>query len=867
MRGQGEYIAAVILTMIIVFIAILATNWARYIENVGRMQVVNIVKNKERLTIIWPYEDDKSKALIVNQWDGNSEIKGILVLYNQNPFLKIINISSYNNTYLSIADLKILDLRDIGFNSSMLNNIDRICIITAYSNIFCNEYIPVKTIIPENINFNIFSSPLKVYVSSYDIASPMLSKGWLRTAKFGLYCNRGDPAWFGGGDAGYSLSPYLPKVPVALVYSNGTGVYYADADKKNFTAVIQYDSYGNPSLVSAYLNGDSYTPQKVFRSGGLYIVDGIPFRVIDNYRNGVITYRADVYYAYVSSNKTVYRVYIVSYPVKMDPFDVNALSYLVRNNYNNIIMMSPILFVNYTLYTPVNGSLKLYRLVDPTNYDNYIDLSSNNILLSKDILTIPIITANQSTVSTKTYTAIWRDTVRNDMGITSFMLYPLGQGVWGNIVELDYVRIVAVYVYWVGWYTTTTIYNGDAILSERADPGSTSFYVDPLQWIIMDDTQKVISSFTFRFALPIVLDPDRISGYVVNNMGYNLNSVSLYGAWIRFPIHSWGMWYAAYVSGVTKTFTTSLFTMTTALPNNARQLPPTDSYTSDVWVSILHVDGGLIWLDYEYIDDSLCYTYIKWLYKYPLHIVWQTPTTIQQPTVSGQTLSYIPQQQDVYLIIGGIPKSSGEPWQQDVFFEIEGIGIPLSVTYVVNKLVWDGSNWVYQGASTITTVVEPYVKNIVGTQQAGVYNYWIVQVAYGGVTRQAGIGNFKTPPAITQTITTVYTTTIPIVSTITSTITATSVVPTTITSTIGGTVTTIISTVTQTLTSTTTITVTVGRTTTTITSTSISTSYIPPPGWGRPIYFSIYNQDTLYMVIYMSMVLFIAIIKIWKKIK
>ncbi len=816
MKGQGEYIAAVVLTMIIILIAMLAINWARYIEDIGRIQVINIVKNKERLIVIWPYEDNRSKALIVNQWDGNSEIKGILVIYKQQLLIKILNSSAYNNTDLSITNIRIVDLKNLGLSDNELTDIDRICIITAFSNIFCNEYIPMKTVLPEAIGFKIGSSPLHVYVSSYDVVAPIMSHGFVEINSYG-----GQPS------VRYFIRPFLPRVPIALVYTNGSEVFYANSGRRNLTIIVSYSS-GVPSLVSTYLDGSSYSPLSSYVIGTLLIVDGVPFRVLPRY-SGVAIYRADIYYAYISSNQTLYRVYSLSYPVRLSPWNLSTLIEITRSsissggietcNIPSIIMnfptyclsgsrdfvnMTPIILANYTMLN--DGSLKLAQLLTPMadtwritpqfkniypdGYPGYKllkDLSSRNIVMSRDILYIPIIRALPPSGNTYMVTAIMRDIVANTMNMTTIFLKPVGNGVWGNVTEIEYVRVV-----------------GDLATVRRS---GISMSIDPLQWIFIDWNNIVSKTLIFRFSSTVMINPDRIAGFVIDNMGYITTTNYIGGGMIyRTPL--------AYITWRTTIFTTHVYTVMTTNPWSRV------SGNQD-WLSVFFADGGIMWIDHEYIRD-LYPGSTKYLIKYPLTLTWQTQSPLwTPPTIATSSIptSILPPLEDVIGILA-IPTSGGEPWAQDIYLAyFQGKDTWVTVSYSIDKWILDGQSWSSLQGSSGIIVIGWGGRYKIGSMSYDNYYWWIIRYSVnGGPMQQVAIGNFKTPPKILTTIT----------ATITST---------------------------------------TGILTTTITIVSTSTSYIPPPGWERPIYYSIYNQDILYIAICMLMILFMVIIKLWEKIK
>jgi len=767
MRGQGEYIATVVLVMIIMLIASLAINWARYIENTGKIQVANLMRNKEKLVVIWPYENDRDRILVVNQWDGASEIEGVLIFANQTLFRTIES----NNTYLSVGGIKILSLRDLGFNIDNLSDIKRICLVTIYSNIFCNEYIPMKTIIPQNIELEVVSSPLKVYVSSTVIVSPIAVTGFIT----------------GSSDRPLIdvVSPYLPSIPVALVLSDGFGVYSASAGKKNFTVVVNY-SNGNPNVVSAYLDGENYTWSNTgIVSDYFLVVDGVPFRILSGY-NGTAIYRADIYYAYVSSNKSVARVYSLSYPIKLDPLDSQTFIKVMKEalipanrveggQAYKMVLGSPVVLANYSLS---GGSLKLQTILAPRSakfFANYkgcyqfyidasdIDLSRQDIYLTREILTVPVIQAQPSnTTKGVTIYGIWRDLVKNDLGTRNFTLIPLGQGVYGNVIELEYLRIVPVIKYSYvtmtthnyGFLTTTTLATITSVDTNplddvRLNPSQYRFEVDPLQWIIYDNNNHVAKVITFRFIAPAMPDPDRIAGYIFDYAGQMPQTYTALGV----------MWRDTFTTARTTVCTQNIYTV---LPQ-ASAISVTYTTNGPIrapWASMLFINGmGLVWLDYEGYCVSERTGCVVVLYKYPYNMTRICPTTTTTTTTRTitTTIPTTTTELDYDFILAQRALTEDEPWGAVVIYIVIGPSLGIyRVELIAKKLELMTVNgtltWVTVTTISTTTYVDAYSSHTLGYMEAGKYQIWdVVAIFNGNITRPGSVKNFRDYPT-TQTI-------------------------------------------------------------------------------------------------------------------
>jgi hypothetical protein len=91
MAGQGEYVTALVMLAIILVFSHLALQWANHIVDTSRAAGEDILKLKERLTILYPYNSSADRVLIVNDWDGSSVVHGFIVFWANGSYTYIPN--------------------------------------------------------------------------------------------------------------------------------------------------------------------------------------------------------------------------------------------------------------------------------------------------------------------------------------------------------------------------------------------------------------------------------------------------------------------------------------------------------------------------------------------------------------------------------------------------------------------------------------------------------------------------------------------------------------------------------------------------------------------------------------------------------
>jgi hypothetical protein len=128
MAGQGEYVTALVMLAIILVFSHLALQWANHIVDTSRAAGEDILKLKERLIILYPYNNSADKALIVNDWDGSSVVQGFIVFWANGSYTYI------PNTFAVPMGGKALRL----LPPSLSSGISRLCVFTKHLNIFCN---------------------------------------------------------------------------------------------------------------------------------------------------------------------------------------------------------------------------------------------------------------------------------------------------------------------------------------------------------------------------------------------------------------------------------------------------------------------------------------------------------------------------------------------------------------------------------------------------------------------------------------------------------------------------------------------------------------------------------------------------------
>ncbi|MDK6029115.1 hypothetical protein QPL79_07045 [Ignisphaera sp. 4213-co] len=131
-KGQGEYVSATIMILIMVMFTFLAFGWGTYIERIGRYMVNALESSKEALDISILYEGDGVKLVIKNKWDGTSIAKGILILFKNSEIIYL----NVEDTVIPVGSLVTINISLPNFN---WGNVDRICIYTNHLNIFCNS--------------------------------------------------------------------------------------------------------------------------------------------------------------------------------------------------------------------------------------------------------------------------------------------------------------------------------------------------------------------------------------------------------------------------------------------------------------------------------------------------------------------------------------------------------------------------------------------------------------------------------------------------------------------------------------------------------------------------------------------------------
>ncbi|ADM28676.1 hypothetical protein Igag_1882 [Ignisphaera aggregans DSM 17230] len=761
MRGQGEYIATVVLTMVIILIASLAINWARYIENIGRSQVIDIMKSKEKLVVIWPYEGDRNKVLVINQWDGNSRIQGFLIFYGQRLFIKILN-NSYRNLDLSIGHSMVIDLKYFELNDNFNDIIDRICVITVFQNLFCNEYMYINNI-PSNIKLKISSSPLQIYVSSHDVITSMYAYGEILIyGEVYEYYNRERPF----GRIIYQLKPFLPDIPTAMVYTQGNAtIYYAGSSKRNLTVVANYIS-GFPQIVSAYLDGESYNPINVTTLSDYHVlvVDGVPFRLFDGY-TGTVVYRADIYYAYVSSYNVLYRVYALTYPVKLEPLDQTVFVRIFVTG-----LRSPVLFTNYTMRS--DGTLAIGTIYAGPNATYGL-----NIPLARSILYIPIVRNQASpptTSQTLTVVGLWRNfyeryvtpttatiyyypgqmsitytyaTIPSEetSGTVYFSLTPVGKGVWANVTGLKYMNVVGNLV--ATRYTTNPRY----------------IALHPIQWVFTDWNGRVVGDVLFRFTTVAVVDPTYVTGHIIDYIGYIPDLYKGSAVVFRYPTTMSTITTSAYRPVVTLigTYTTATvrtfnragvtYAFLTNVPLNANVVfiaPSLFVNTRHHWYSLVFVEGGLFWLDYEYI---LVLSYLDiyrtaTLAKCPLRVTAVPMCPATQVPYFVDAIGF-----DFDIVVVGVP-APAYVGKIDVYFMYYGEDLIKTITYKITRWIYNYNlkTWTSTVISPKTTTVQVGQMNFIG-RPSEPYEYWIIEFSSGGITRYGYIKNFDQPPQKIET--------------------------------------------------------------------------------------------------------------------
>jgi len=157
--GQGEYVTAIVMLMIALLFTQLALQWTNYLINTGREAGEDVLRFKEKLIVVYPYNNNASQVLIVNDWDGSSIVRGYIMLKDNGTFTYI------DNNFAIPTGSKIVKTLPKNISSDAL----RLCIYTQYLNIFCNstQYLfPGIRLEPGTW----YIAPLSIFRNSYVVA-------------------------------------------------------------------------------------------------------------------------------------------------------------------------------------------------------------------------------------------------------------------------------------------------------------------------------------------------------------------------------------------------------------------------------------------------------------------------------------------------------------------------------------------------------------------------------------------------------------------------------------------------------------------------------------------------------------------------
>jgi hypothetical protein len=131
-QAQGEYVAAVTMIVIVVLFSLLAIQWANMIAGMGSQVRDDITRFKEKLVVIYPCNENASQLCIINDWDGTSVIKGvILIMSNSTAYLCTNNLS----VVIPIGGKQYLYLT---CNLDIVRSARSVCVFTQNLNMFCN---------------------------------------------------------------------------------------------------------------------------------------------------------------------------------------------------------------------------------------------------------------------------------------------------------------------------------------------------------------------------------------------------------------------------------------------------------------------------------------------------------------------------------------------------------------------------------------------------------------------------------------------------------------------------------------------------------------------------------------------------------
>ena len=132
MRGQGEYVAAVTMIAIAILFSYLALQWLSYLTSTGAEVGEGVLRLKERLAVVYPYNDSPSQVLVVSEWDGSSAVRGYILLKKSGSYVYVEDLFEVPVGGKIVKSLPV----------SIDPDVTRLCIYTENLNIFCNTTQP-----------------------------------------------------------------------------------------------------------------------------------------------------------------------------------------------------------------------------------------------------------------------------------------------------------------------------------------------------------------------------------------------------------------------------------------------------------------------------------------------------------------------------------------------------------------------------------------------------------------------------------------------------------------------------------------------------------------------------------------------------
>jgi len=132
-RGQGEYVTAIVIALVTAMFSYLAIQWISYLATISRGVEEDILRFRERLTVVYPYNGNSSLVLIINEWSRSSTIKGFIVMSENSEF-------TYFNDSFSLS-MGSSTVRSLPAEVSL--GVHKLCIYTQHLNIFCNDDRPL----------------------------------------------------------------------------------------------------------------------------------------------------------------------------------------------------------------------------------------------------------------------------------------------------------------------------------------------------------------------------------------------------------------------------------------------------------------------------------------------------------------------------------------------------------------------------------------------------------------------------------------------------------------------------------------------------------------------------------------------------